>query len=348
MKSYRERRDRERITIQDNYLILGFISSGTYGKVYKAQPRNDTANMVAIKKFKPDREGEVTYTGISQSACREIMLNREILHENVTALQEVMLQDKSIYLVFEYSNHTSSFTITYEHTRGTLKSLLWQLINGVNYLHANWIVHRDLKPANILVTEHGVVKIGDLGLARSFHSPIQSLYASDKVVVTIWYRSPDLLLGARHYTASIDIWSIGCIMGELIYLRPIFKGDEAKPDPHHHHHHHHSNKKNVSGNHSSGVPFQKDQLSKIFDILGLPTKEEWPAMVHLPEYPHMTRFEKQDDKHITTMVYLQNDELQSHQSNTPSTTGGVGGGGTEGYQLMNELLRYDPTKECLH
>ncbi|KAH9468126.1 hypothetical protein Pst134EA_011747 [Puccinia striiformis f. sp. tritici] len=147
-------------------------------------------------------EGEVTYTGISQSACREIMLNREILHENVTALQEVMLQDKSIYLVFEYCEH-DFLQIIHHHSQsrtsipeGTLKSLLWQLINGVNYLHANWIVHRDLKPANILVTEHGVVKIGDLGLARSFHSPIQSLYASDKVVVTIWYRSPDLLLGA--------------------------------------------------------------------------------------------------------------------------------------------------------
>ncbi|KAH9456510.1 hypothetical protein Pst134EB_012708 [Puccinia striiformis f. sp. tritici] len=349
MKSYRERRDRERITIQDNYLILGFISSGTYGKVYKAQARNDTANMVAIKKFKPDREGEVTYTGISQSACREIMLNREILHENVTALQEVMLQDKSIYLVFEYCEH-DFLQIIHHHSQsrtsipeGTLKSLLWQLINGVNYLHANWIVHRDLKPANILVTEHGVVKIGDLGLARSFHSPIQSLYASDKVVVTIWYRSPDLLLGARHYTASIDIWSIGCIMGELIYLRPIFKGDEAKPDPHHHHHHHHSNKKNVSGNHSSGVPFQKDQLSKIFDILGLPTKEDWPAMVHLPEYPHMTRFEKTTNT-LRQWYISKTTSYRVINQTTPSTTGGVGGGGTEGYQLMNELLRYDPTK----
>ncbi|POW23183.1 hypothetical protein PSHT_00387 [Puccinia striiformis] len=357
MKSYRERRDRERITIQDNYLILGFISSGTYGKVYKAQPRNDTANMVAIKKFKPDREGEVTYTGISQSACREIMLNREILHENVTALQEVMLQDKSIYLVFEYCEHDflvrlslhsqsdqsiqetdlpflRKQQIIHHHSQsrtsipeGTLKSLLWQLINGVNYLHANWIVHRDLKPANILVTEHGVVKIGDLGLARSFHSPIQSLYASDKVVVTIWYRSPDLLLGARHYTASIDIWSIGCIMGELIYLRPIFKGDEAKPDPHHHHHHHHSNKKNVSGNHSSGVPFQKDQLSKIFDILGLPTIMNNNRTTNTLRQWYISK---------TTSYRVIN-------QTTPSTTG-VGGGGTEGFQLMNELLRYDPTK----
>ena len=104
-----------------------------------------------------------------------------------------------------------------------LKTLLWQLINGVAYLHDNWVIHRDLKPANILVTAAGDVKIGDLGLARIYASPLQPLYTSDKVVVTIWYRSPDLLLGARHYTISVDMWSLGCIFGELIGLRPMFK-----------------------------------------------------------------------------------------------------------------------------
>lgn len=173
---------------------------------------------------------------------------------------------------------------------------MWQLLNGVSYLHANWILHRDLKPANILVTERGVVKIGDLGLARSYHAPLQSLYASDKVVVTIWYRSPDLLLGARHYTPSVDIWSVGCIMGELMYLRPMFKGEEAKPEPH--------TKKGATG-----VPFQRDQLMKIFAVLGTPTsaplfpicarsfteswsaEEQWPGMTNLPEFAHLSRLE---------------------------------------------------------
>ncbi|OAV84934.1 hypothetical protein PTTG_30936, partial [Puccinia triticina 1-1 BBBD Race 1] len=88
-----------------------------------------------------------------------------------------------------------------------------------------------------------------------------SLYASDKVVVTIWYRAPELLLGARHYSPAIDVWSVGCILGELLCLRPIFKGDEAKPEPHH------ASKKAAA----SGVPFQKDQLAKIFDVLGTPS-----------------------------------------------------------------------------
>jgi cyclin-dependent kinase 8/11 len=113
-------------------------------------------------------------------------------------------------------------------------------------------MHRDLKPANILVTDKGVVKIGDLGLARLCHNPLLPLFAGDKVVVTIWYRAPELLMGAKHYTKAIDCWAVGCIFGELLSLRPIFKGEEAKLDA----------KKNV--------PFQKDQIIKIFEVLGTP------------------------------------------------------------------------------
>lgn len=223
----------------------------------------------------------------------------------------------------------------------TIKSFLWQLLNGVAYLHANWVMHRDLKPANILVTANGVVKvgktwnrrsmerlgknrpiwkrltrlysltlwIGDLGLARLFYKPLQPLFNGDKVVVTIWYRAPELLLGSRHYTKAIDIWAIGCIFAELITLRPIFKGEEAKVE----------NKKTV--------PFQKNQLQKIFDILGNPTskapssviffgliswcyhditrriiltrfflidlvclEERWPTIDQQPEYPNLASF----------------------------------------------------------
>jgi cyclin-dependent kinase 8/11 len=133
-----------------------------------------------------------------------------------------------------------------------LKSLIYQLLNGLLYLHECHILHRDLKPANILITAGGVVKIGDLGLARLTYQPLQPLFNGDKVVVTIWYRAPELLLGARHYNKAVDCWAVGCVMAELINLRPIFKGEEAKLDT----------KKNV--------PFQRDQLLKIFEILGTP------------------------------------------------------------------------------
>ena len=149
--------------------------------------------------------------------------------------------------------HHHSQTLRSSITQPVLKSLTYQLLNGLLYLHDAHIIHRDLKPANILITSSGVVKIGDLGLARLTHQPLQPLFAGDKVVVTIWYRAPELLLGAKHYNKAVDIWAVGCVMAELASLRPIFKGEEAKLD----------SKKNV--------PFQKDQLLKIIEILGTPS-----------------------------------------------------------------------------
>lgn len=206
-----------------------------------------------------------------------------------------MLEDKSIYMVFEYAEHdflVSSTSISaykifecsltvvfhincillefirnkqiiHHHTSvlrnpiplPIIKSLLYQLLNGVEYLHNQHILHRDLKPANILVTSTGTVKIGDLGLARLAKNPLQPLSIGDKVVVTIWYRAPELLLGAKHYTTAVDNWAVGCIFAELLSLRPIFKGEEAKLDA----------KKNV--------PFQRDQAIKIFEILGTPDRQ---------------------------------------------------------------------------
>jgi cyclin-dependent kinase 8/11 len=247
MQSYRAYRDTVRKTVLSTYNILGFLSSGTYGRVYKASlkrhPRSWGAEdersgvVFAIKKFKPDKEEHATYTGISQSAMREIALNRELHHENIITLREVTLEDKSIYMVFNYASHDLLQLIHHHSTvvRGpialpVLKSLLFQLLNGVHYLHSHFVLHRDLKPANILLTCDGVVKIADLGLARIYQAPLQSLYAGDKVVVTIWYRAPELLLGARHYNYKIDMWAIGCIWGELLALRPMFKGEEAKMD----------------------------------------------------------------------------------------------------------------------
>ncbi|KAI5480859.1 cyclin-dependent protein kinase [Pseudohyphozyma bogoriensis] len=353
METYRQRRDFQRATVLSRYAILGFISSGTYGRVYKARVKRmtddsspaglmgtpsavtpgkklklskddgeDNGELVAIKKFKPDKEGEaITYTGISQSAIREIMINREISHEHVTALREVMLEDKSIYLVFEYAEH-DFLQIIHHHssTRTQLpvavfKSLLWQLINGVSYLHDNWIIHRDLKPANILVTSSGQVKIGDLGLARLYQEPLQPLYTSDKIVVTVWYRSPDLLLGARHYTPSIDQWSIGCIFGELLALRPMFKGEEAKVE--------------IGGGKKTGVPFQRDQMTRVIEVLGSIEKVAWPAVTHLPEYPQLARMERHQD----TLNQWYSQKVRQGVQASPM-----------GLELLRALLTYDPNK----
>ena len=164
----------------------------------------------------------------------------------------IKMSNLTLSALFQQVIHHHSQTLRSQISLPVLKSLIYQLLNGVLYLHSCHILHRDLKPANILITSKGVVKVGDLGLARLVYEPLQPLIAGDKVVVTIWYRAPELLLGAKHYTRAIDIWAVGCVLAELASLRPIFKGEEAKMD----------SKKNV--------PFQRDQLLKIFEVRGTP------------------------------------------------------------------------------
>ncbi|KAL8281572.1 hypothetical protein RB597_009349 [Gaeumannomyces tritici] len=271
-----------KVRVMDKYKVIGFISSGTYGRVYKALGRQGQPGEFAIKKFKPDKEGEVSYTGISQSAVREMALCSELSHQNVIRLVEIILEDKCIFMVFDYAEH-DLLQIIHHHTQQpkhpippqTIKSIMFQLLNGCQYLHTNWVLHRDLKPANIMVTSAGEVKIGDLGLARLFWKPLRCLYDGDKVVVTIWYRAPELLLGSKHYTPAVDMWAVGCIFAELLSLRPIFKGEEAKMD---------AGKKTM--------PFQRNQMQKIVDIVGLPTKERWPLLPNLPDYQHISSLQQ--------------------------------------------------------
>ncbi|KAK2590278.1 cyclin-dependent protein kinase [Conoideocrella luteorostrata] len=363
--------------VMDRYRIVGFISSGTYGRVYKAVSRvnvvavrtnaasagssNAAAGQeVAIKKFKPDKEGEqISYTGISQSAIREMSLCSELRHNNVIRLVETILEDKCIFMVFEYAEH-DLLQIIHHHTQqprhpippATIKSIMFQLLNGCQYLHTNWVLHRDLKPANIMVTSGGEVKIGDLGLARRFDKPLHSLFSGDKVVVTIWYRAPELILGSYHYTPAIDLWAVGCIFAELLSLRPIFKGEEAKMDS------------------KKTVPFQRNQMQKIVDIMGLPTRSKWPLLSTMPEFsqlntlqapphaqqPHGQHYSSHQSHHSShhhsssSAGSSTTSNLEKWYNSTISNASPNGPGpsatslGTEGYKLLAGLLEYDPQK----
>ncbi|RKP25716.1 Serine/threonine-protein kinase SSN3 [Syncephalis pseudoplumigaleata] len=317
MRKYKARRDALRPKLVNCYEILGFISSGTYGRVYKARSRDSTdQSEYAIKAFKVEKEGEsgqIT-TGISQSACREIALCRELSHINIMALREVLTENHAIYMVLEYAEHDLLQILQFHgHEERkplpelTVKSCLWQLLNGLSYLHANWILHRDLKPANILVTNKGVVKIGDLGLARVYRQPLLPLADGDRVVVTVWYRAPELLLGAKHYTTTIDIWAVGCIFAELLTLRPIFKSEEVKMDG------------------RKTPPFQKHQMSKIIEVLGTPTVDRWPAVADMPEYPNLASIREHDNA------------LRSYWKTCSSKS-------DHGYDILRLMLEYDPER----
>jgi cell division cycle 2-like protein len=131
-----------------------------------------------------------------------------------------------------------------------VKTLLQQLASGVAYLHDNWILHRDLKTSNLLLNNRGQLKIADFGMARYVGDPPPNL---TQLVVTLWYRAPELLLGATRYTSAIDMWSIGCIFGELLTREPLLQGRN-----------------------------EVDELTKIFELCGIPTEETWPSFRRLP------------------------------------------------------------------
>lgn len=328
--------------INDHYDIVGFISSGTYGRVYKAvnkrnnpnitpakHPSGRTIEAFAIKKFKPDKEGELQYTGISQSAIREMALCTELSHPALIHLVEIILESKCIFMVFEYAEH-DLLQIIHHHSllprtpipASCLRSTMHQLLSGLLYLHRNWVVHRDLKPANIMVTSSGSIKIGDLGLARLFHKPLHALFSGDKVVVTIWYRAPELLLGSRHYTPAIDLWAVGCIFAELLSLRPIFKGEEAKQDT------------------KKTVPFQRNQMGKIGEVLGLPRKQDWPLLAAMPEYSNLQSVSMHNpavNRPLTLEKWYRNTLTNNnYTNNTPPSDHAL--------DLLKKLLEYDPLK----
>nr|XP_020644211.1 cyclin-dependent kinase 8 isoform X4 [Pogona vitticeps] len=265
----------ERERVEDLFEYEGCkVGRGTYGHVYKAKRKDGKDDKdYALKQI----EG----TGISMSACREIALLRELKHPNVISLQKVFLShaDRKVWLLFDYAEHDLWHIIKFHRAskankkpvqlpRGMVKSLLYQILDGIHYLHANWVLHRDLKPANILVMgegpERGRVKIADMGFARLFNSPLKPLADLDPVVVTFWYRAPELLLGARHYTKAIDIWAIGCIFAELLTSEPIF----------------HCRQEDIK----TSNPYHHDQLDRIFNVMGFPADKDWEDIKKMPEH----------------------------------------------------------------
>jgi len=238
------------------------LGEGTYGVVYKARDVQ-TGETVALKKIRLDAEEG----GIPSTAMREISLLKQLQHPNIVRLYDVILTDQKLTLVFEFLDQDLKKYIDSFGDSGldapTTKSFLWQLLKGINHCHENRVLHRDLKPQNLLINRDGELKLADFGLARSFGIPVRS-YTHE--VVTLWYRSPEVLLGSRQYSTPIDLWSVGCIFAEIASGRPLFPGSN-----------------------------EKDQLLKIFKVLGTPTIDDWPGMTELPQYqPNYTVYKCQD------------------------------------------------------
>lgn len=213
-----------------HYEMLDQIGEGTYGQVYKAVNKL-TGEQVALKRVRLENEKE----GFPITAIREIKILRQLHHKNIVRLMDIVIDDISMdelkktranfYLVFEYVDHDLIGLLEskelVEFNKDQICSLFKQLLEGLAYIHNTGFLHRDIKCSNILVNNKGELKIADLGLARLWQKESR-LYTNR--VITLWYRPPELLLGDERYGPAIDVWSAGCMLGEMFTRKPLFNG----------------------------------------------------------------------------------------------------------------------------
>ncbi|CAG8443662.1 11249_t:CDS:2 [Ambispora leptoticha] len=235
----------------EKYHRLEKLGEGTYATVYKGKNKM-TGEIVALKEIHLDSE-----EGAPSTAIREISLMKELKHNHIVRLQDVIHTENKLMLVFEYMDQDLKKYMDTHGNHGaldpyTIKSFMYQMLQGIAFCHENRVLHRDLKPQNLLINKNGNLKLADFGLARAFGIPV-STFSNE--VVTLWYRSPDVLLGSRSYSTSIDIWSAGCIMAEMYTGRPLFPGTT-----------------------------NDDQLIKIFRIMGTPNESTWPGVTQYQDF----------------------------------------------------------------
>uniref|UniRef100_A0A0N4ZUJ6 Protein kinase domain-containing protein n=1 Tax=Parastrongyloides trichosuri TaxID=131310 RepID=A0A0N4ZUJ6_PARTI len=249
---------------EDNYEIEKQVGEGTYGQVFKAR-QVTKGTKVALKKVRLENERE----GFPITAIREIIILRQLSHKNVVSLLDIVTNRSvksekkdsksnisSFYLVFEYLDHDLVGVLDSQvegFSELQVASFMKQLAEGLAYCHSRNFLHRDIKGSNILLNNKGEIKLADFGLARFYNEKQKRLYTNR--VITLWYRPPELLLGAEQYDTKIDVWSLGCILPEMFTRKPLFQG------------------------HNEYI-----QLECISKTCGTPSIECWPDINSLPHY----------------------------------------------------------------
>ncbi|KAA0039176.1 putative serine/threonine-protein kinase [Cucumis melo var. makuwa] len=233
------------------YDKLDKVGQGSYSNVYKARDR-ETGKIVALKKVRFD----TTEPESVKFMAREIMILLKLDHPNIVKLEGLATSRMqfSLYLVFDFMQTDLARVISHPDVRLTepqVKCYMHQLLSGLKHCHDKGILHRDIKGSNLLIDKNGMLKIADFGLAI-FFSPKRHL---TNRVVTLWYRAPELLLGATEYGVGIDLWSAGCLFAEMFTGRPILPGRT-----------------------------EVEQLHKIFKLCGTPSEEYWRKLKLPPTF----------------------------------------------------------------
>ncbi|RWS31586.1 cyclin-dependent kinase 17-like protein [Leptotrombidium deliense] len=222
---------------------------GTYATVFKGKSRL-TDNLVALKEIKLEHE-----EGTPCTAIREVSLLRDLKHNNIVTLHDIIHTEKTLTLVVEYlDKDLKQYMEDCSNilSMNNVKIFLFQLLRGLSYCHKRRILHRDLKPQNLLINDRGELKLADFGLARAKSVPTKT-YSNE--VVTLWYRPPDVLLGSTEYTTAIDMWGVGCIFFEMASGWPLFPGSTVE-----------------------------DELHLIFRTLGTPNESTWSGITKNAEF----------------------------------------------------------------
>mmetsp|Transcript_5675 Transcript_5675/g.4889 ORF Transcript_5675/g.4889 Transcript_5675/m.4889 type:complete len:312 (+) Transcript_5675:2-937(+) len=228
----------------------------------KAEPEEGKEHFVAIKKTKWRRSDYLKHS-FNFSTYKEIIHLQELKHENIVELIDIFYKNKNIYAVLEYMVGDLYQLIHKDKASlnpSQVKCIMHQVLTGLQFMHSNKLMHRDLKPGNLLIAKDGTIKYSDFGLARYYDKEELKGKENDSAqltrnVCTRYYRAPEILYGSYDYSFSVDIWSTGCIMGELVLGDFLFKGEN-----------------------------EIDQLNKIFEILGNAVEENWPGVSELPNY----------------------------------------------------------------
>lgn len=231
------------------------LGEGTYAIVYKGWLKESPSTFVAIKKIKVN----VDYKdGLAMDAIREVKFLQELSHPNIIALHDVFSsKNQNLNLVLEFLplgdlEGVIRDTKGIKYGSADIKAWMGMIGRAVWWCHENFVLHRDIKPNNLLIAADGEVKLADFGLARAFQEPYINM---THVVITRWYRPPELFYGAKHYSGAVDVWSVGCVMAELALRMPFMAGDT-----------------------------DLKQVELISQAIGTPTEDNWPGVTKLPGY----------------------------------------------------------------